>query len=100
MQLLQECRGDEIWSLDTCRTMGIPDEWLEELADCHESGFLFEQQQIWSEGRLVNQYQGISDVKLALKLADILGIQTSRWIHEPITPHELVRRIKDELDEL
>ena len=35
--LLSECRGDEIWSAQLCREQGVPEAWIEELADAFES---------------------------------------------------------------
>lgn len=100
IQLLLACRGDEIWSPETCRAAGLPESWLDELVDTHESGFRFSQQEIRSEGRLVNHYRGVSDLRLAVRLAGFLGIETADWQRQPISPRELVRRIQAELDEL
>ncbi len=38
LMLLQECTGDDIWSLEHCRLRQVPEEWIEELSDCFESG--------------------------------------------------------------
>ncbi len=76
LNLLSECTGDDIWSLEHCRQRGVPAAWMEELADCFESGFQHDSQTIYLGEAVVNQYQGIRDVDLALRLADYLGIDT------------------------
>lgn len=100
IHLLLQCRGDEIWSVETCRAAGVPEDWIRELADCHESGFRHAGQQILVGDRLVNQYAGVADLRLAVKLAEQLGIRTADWLAQPISARELVRRIQAELDEL
>ncbi|MGN6133277.1 MAG: hypothetical protein ACTHOU_02210 [Aureliella sp.] len=74
LTLLSECTGDDIWSLEHCRLRGVPEAWIEELADCFESGFRSDSQTIYVERRVVNQYQGIRDVDLAMKLGEYLGV--------------------------
>lgn len=74
MMLLDECTGDDIWPVEYCRSVGVPESWLEELADCFESGFLAERQKIYLADRLVNQFYGVHDRDLAFKLGEFLGI--------------------------
>ena len=74
LTLLSECTGDDIWSIEHCRARGVPEMWIEELADCFESGFRSDAQTIYVERRVVNQYQGIRDIDLALKLGEYLGV--------------------------
>ncbi len=33
LAILEQCRGDEIWSIDHCRQYGVPESWVEELSD-------------------------------------------------------------------
>ena len=72
--LLAKCNGDEIWSLETCRQEGVPPDWIEELADCFESGFNTNRNTIYENNHVTNQYEGILDLHLAYKLAEYLGV--------------------------
>ena len=73
--LLLKCSGDEIWSEATCRDAGVPEAWIEELAENYESGFDSDTNTIYGEdGKLTNQYRGVSDLALAHKLADFIGL--------------------------
>lgn len=72
--LLAKCTGDEIWSRETCRAEGVPEAWIEELADCFESGFNTDRNTIYEKNRLTNQYEGVLDLHLAYKLAEFLGV--------------------------
>ena len=98
--LLLKCNGDEIWDLETCRKEGVPQPWLDELVDCHESGFDNDLNSIYVDGKLVNQYHGVPDVKLACKLAEFLGIDWQRLASFSPGRTELVSAIKAEIDEL
>lgn len=100
MRLLLACRGDEIWPLDHCRQWEIPESWIAELSDCHESGFRYQMQEIWTDHGLVNQFHGIADIRLAIRAAEILGIDVDSVSRTSRTPSELVRRLQSELDEM
>ena len=76
MALLTQCRGDEIWSVSTCRQQGVPEIWIEELAEAYESGFDHDRNTIYQDQQMVNQYHGVSDLQLAIRLAEHLGIDT------------------------
>lgn len=78
LSLLSECTGDDIWSLEHCRLRGLPEAWIEELSDCFESGFRMNSQTIYVERQATNQYEGIRDVDLALKLGAFLGVRVDR----------------------
>ena len=84
--LLSKCRGDEIWSIELCQQEGVPEPWIVELRDAHESGFDHDRNTIYEKGRMVNQYEGVSDLLLAFKLAEFLGID---W--EEATKHSFSR---------
>ena len=73
LALLQECRGDEIWSLEHCENAGVPMEWVEQLAACFESGFDRQTNLIYEQTGLTNQYHGIRDLDLAYRIAEYLG---------------------------
>ena len=98
--LLLKCRGDEIWTIDDCREEGIPEDWIEQLKDCFESGFDTQANTIFHGGKAVNQYFGITDLQLACKLAEYIGIDVQYTI-AGITSRTLqVRALKEALDEI
>ncbi len=98
--LLLKCNGDEIWDVDTCRSLGVPESWIEELQDCFESGFDSDANTIYHQDRLVNQYEGVHDLQLACKLADYLGIDHRRVTAAAFSRQAQVRALQAELDEL
>lgn len=99
--LLLKCVGDEIWSEQTCREAGVPAAWIDELCDNFESGFDHDLNTIYGEdGRLTNQYRGVSDLKLAYKLADFIGLDWKSAIAMSVSRRGEVAAIKDLLDEL
>ena len=100
LQLLSKCRGDEIWSLETCKAEGVPESWIEELADTTESGFDNDLNSIYVEDKLVNHYHGVQDQKLAIKLGEFLGVDTSQVIHQAFGRIALVNAIKEAVEEL
>ena len=97
LNLLSECTGDDIWSLDHCRQRSVPQAWLEELADCFESGFNHDRQTIYVDDSMVNQYQGIRDVDLAIKLGEYLGVNTSRYTCQAMSRAQIVSAIREEI---
>lgn len=98
--LLSECVGDEIWSLQTCRTQGVPAVWVEELADTFESGFRSDRQTIYEDGRVTNQYHGVADLALAHKLAEFLGVDGRRATQFALNRVAEVRALQEAVDEL
>ena len=99
LNLLSECTGDDIWSIEHCQLRGVPSVWIEELADCFESGFQNDSQTIYVEDMLVNQYQGIRGVDLAIRLADYLGIDTHMMRDQCLTRAGLVLAIQQAAEE-
>ena len=95
LTLLSECTGDDIWSIEHCRARGVPEAWIEELADCYESGFRSDSQTIYVEQRVVNQYQGIRDIDLAIKLGEYLGVPVADLQAVSATRARLVSAIRD-----
>ena len=95
LTLLSECTGDDIWSLEHCRLRGVPEAWIEELSDCFESGFRSDSQTIYVERRVVNQYQGIRDIDLAMKLGEYLGVPVAELEAISATRARLVSAIRD-----
>jgi DNA-binding transcriptional ArsR family regulator len=100
LRLLSECVGDEIWSAELCQEKGIPEAWVEELADCFESGYKSDQQTIYHDSQMVNQYHGVRDVDLACKLAEYLGVHPEQVSSHALGMRSKVRALKEAVEEL
>ena len=98
--LLLKCTGDEIWDEETCRSNGVPEAWIVELAENFESGFDTNKNTIYVDEQIVNQYRGVLDLHLAYKLAEFLGIDWQRATASALGRQAEVAAIKAELDEL
>lgn len=98
--LLLKCTGDEIWSIATCRQEGVPESWIESLCENFESGFDTDRNTIYEDGKLTNQYQGVSDRDLAIRLAEFLGIDWKMETATALGRRAEVSAIKEALDEL
>ncbi|MDA7858279.1 hypothetical protein N9007_00045 [bacterium] len=98
--LLLDCVGDQIWDEQTCKKHGIPQTWFDELVDNYESGFDSDRNTIYVNEHVVNQYRGVSDLHIALKLAEFLGIDWKRATSSTLGRRAQVVAIKAELDEL
>ncbi len=98
--LLLNCVGDQIWDEQTCIEQGIPKDWFDELVDNYESGFDSDRNTIYVNDRMVNQYRGVSDLLIAFKLAEFLGIDWKRVTSAALGRRAQVAAIKAELDEL
>ncbi len=99
LTLLSECTGDDIWSLAHCQERGIPAQWIEDLADCYESGYDRDSQTIYYRERMINQYEGIRDVDLAIKLGEYLGVNVSDLIDLSPSRARLVVAIRQAIEE-
>lgn len=99
LSLLHECHGDHIWSLQHCRSRGIPEDWIQELADGYESGLDLEETTIYFNDKKVNQFEGIRDIDLALKLAKFLKIDLRSIIELSPTRRSIVQAIKEKFEE-
>ena len=98
--LLLKCVGDEIWSEATCREEGVPESWIQELADQHESGFDFDRNTIYVDDKVVNQYRGVQDLLLARKLAACIGIDVGVATAAVAGRVAEVTALKEALDEI
>lgn len=98
--LLLKCQGDEIWPEDVCLAAGIPKVWIDELVEKYESGFDTDQNTIYKDGRIVNQFEGVSDLLLAYKLADYIGIDWQKETNHIISRTAKVNALKEALDEI
>ena len=103
--LLLKCDGDEIWSVNDCRKEGVPEIWIKELRDCFESGFntnqntIYKPDELYGE-RMVNQYEGVLGLHLALKLAEFIGIDWESVTSTAFSRRGKVEALKDALDDL
>ena len=93
--LLTQCVGDEIWSVETCRDAGVPEPWINELSDAFESGYNSDQQTIYVENTATNQYHGVRDLDLAVKLGTALGIDVNRATRSAMQRRAIVQAIKN-----
>ncbi len=99
LALLSECTGDDIWSVEHCRLRSVPEIWIDELQDCFESGFQDQSQTIFVGPREVNQYHGVRDVDLAVRLGEYLGVDVERLRVVSPTRSRLVHAIRQAIEE-
>ena len=97
--ILNECSGDDIWSLEYCSQKGIPEAWIQELLDCYESGFQRHSETIYHDGKLVAQFEGIRDVDLACKLGVFLGAPVSQIVVSAFSRSSVVQAIQEAVEE-
>lgn len=104
LAILLDCDGDMIWNVEHCRSRGVPESWIEALADAHESGFDSDAQTIYvdsSPGTIAptNQYHGIHDLKLALAIGRQLGLDVERLAAASSSRRRIVEAIRQEIEE-
>lgn len=95
LALLSECTGDDIWSVNHCRERGVPERWIEELSDAFESSFRTDSQTIYVENEPTNQYHGVRDVDLAIRLAESMGLDVDRVTATALGRRGIVQAIKE-----
>ncbi|MFG0263891.1 MAG: hypothetical protein ACF8AM_01910 [Rhodopirellula sp. JB055] len=100
LALLDECNGDDLWSVAHCELRRVPQSWIDELADAFETSYRFRDQTISvpdpeSGRRVVNQYHGVRDVDLAIKLGHQLGVDVESIRAISLTRQALVQNIKE-----
>ena len=100
ISVLMECTGRDIWSIETCVQKRIPEDWINELKDCFESGFLYDQQKIFHKNELINQFEGVFDRDLAIKIAQFLGVHVDNAIATALSPAQEVAALKEAIIEL
>jgi hypothetical protein len=99
LRLLELCDGEEIWSIDYCRRQRVPERWIREMRDAYESGFEDRSQTIFFDGQVVNQFEGILAVDIALRAATILGVNTSKILASSMGRNAVVRAIREAVEE-
>lgn len=99
LHLLQLCDGEEIWSQEYCRQQKVPEPWIRDLRNAYESGFADPSQTIFYEGRVVNQFEGILAVDIALRVARVLGVDTETILRSYSTRARIVRAIQESVEE-
>lgn len=99
LMLLEKCRGDEIWPVDLCRQEGVPENWIAELADATESGFQTDLETLYVGDKTVNQFYGIQDLRLAYRLGEFLGVDTSQIKFQAYGRIAQVNAIREAIEE-
>jgi len=99
LELLNECTGNDLWSIDHCNLRNVPASWIEELSGGFESSYRIDSETIYVGDKKVNQYEGIRDVDLAIKLGEYLGVDTAPLQVLALTRHGLVRAIREAVEE-
>lgn len=100
LSLLQECTGDDLWSIEHCQARGVPQDWIDELADAYETSYRISSETIYVPDpdrgkRVVNQYYGIRDVDLAIKIANDFGVDMNQIHAVAISRQGIVNAIKE-----
>ncbi len=95
LALLAECTGDDIWSVEHCEVRRVPQRWVTELSDAYESGFRSDDQTTYTDAGVTNQYHGIRDVDLAIRIAAEIGIRVDDSAIARYGRARLVQAIKD-----
>ena len=99
LMLLSECNGRDIWPVEMCREKGVPESWIDELADAFESGIESPMSQIFLDDQMVNHFHGVQDLHLAFKLGEYLGVDTIQVTQMAISRFAQVRAIQIAVEE-
>jgi hypothetical protein len=99
LTLLTECTGDDIWSIEYCHQVRVPETWIAECADAYESGFDKDSNTIYYRDRIVNQFEGVRDVDIACMIGRQLGINIKALIESSFSRTDLVRKIREAIEE-
>ena len=95
LAILNLCVGDEIWNEETCRNSGVPQSWIQEMSDAIESGYTTDAETIYVSNKATNQYHGIRDLDLAIRLGKELGVDVDRATQSSINRRSIVQSIKN-----
>ncbi|MEM8733523.1 MAG: hypothetical protein AAGG44_04855 [Planctomycetota bacterium] len=100
---MSECTGDDIWSIEHCETRRVPQPWIDELRDCFESGFEAgfreSDETIFVDISVVNQYEGVRDVDLAVRIGEFLKLDVDCLRATSPSRAALVRAIREAAEE-
>ncbi len=99
LQWLDSCTGDDVWSIEHCRSVGIPDSWIRSLREVYESGFKSDKETLYYEGKRIHQYEGILDADLAARIGEQFGIDVVRIQSDSFSRSDFVRRIREAIEE-
>jgi hypothetical protein len=99
LALLDECTGDDLWSIEHCVARRVPQAWIAELADAYETSYRISSQTIYVSDpqhgrRIVNQYYGVRDIDLAKRIAVELGLDVKTIESTSLSRRGLVEMIK------
>ena len=95
LAILNLCVGDEFWNEETCRNSGVPQSWIQEMSDAIESGYTTDAETIYVSNKATNQYHGIRDLDLAIRLGKELGVDVDRATQSSINRRSIVQSIKN-----
>ncbi|GIW98239.1 MAG: hypothetical protein KatS3mg111_1572 [Pirellulaceae bacterium] len=99
LDLLSECTGDHIWSVEYCRRRGVPEAWIAALADAFESNYFEDEQTIYIGNMATNQYHGVRDVDLAMRIGELWGVDVDRLAAVSFSRAALVEAIRQAIEE-
>jgi len=99
LAILNLCVGDEIWNEETCRNSGVPELWIEQMSDAIESGYTTDAETIYVSNKATNQYHGIRDLDLAIRLGKELGVDVDRASQSSTNRRSIVQAIKNAIFE-
>lgn len=100
LSLLDECTGDDLWSVEHCQSRGVPQDWIDDLADAFETSYRISSQTIYVSDeqtgrRIVNQYYGVRDFDLAKRIGLELGLDIDQIESVALSRQSTVRMIKE-----
>ena len=103
--LLDQCDGDDVWSVELCRRRGVPQEWIDRLADAYESDPSRPDQTLHVDDgqgswQAANQYHGVRDVDVARAVADELGVPRDELETCGRSRRGIVRAIRVAIEEM
>ncbi|QDT04465.1 hypothetical protein K227x_28560 [Rubripirellula lacrimiformis] len=103
LALLSECTGETLWPVAYCLDRGVPQVWIDQLADSFESGFdhdrntIYRSESDFQQGQATNQFHGIRDVDLAVMIGRHLGVDVDRLQQTALGRSALVDRIRESI---
>jgi hypothetical protein len=71
----------------------------DELRNGYESGFADPTQTIYYDGRVVNQFEGVLAVDIAVRVAATLGVDMTRIAGHHLSREGIVRAIREQVEE-